>query len=475
MKKIAIAILAASTLFVSCTSELDQSPSTSLRTDESVTSYALLETAVRGAYTSLVSRWGYAGDVALYGDGKGGDIYAPNMSVNHFQPVLIYQTDRNSGISDGAYATFATLAARANSVLSVMSIPANEQATYATKINDAKGQLYALRGLAHLEMARLFCQLPVVAANVDAANSGIPLFNQVFSIDHKFSRSTLRQTYAQIISDFETALPLLSKDKKTASGQINYWAAAALLSRAYLYNGDYDNAYKYAEMVISGGVYSLYERSEYLSVWSETGTSESLFEVLTTEKRNAQRNSIGYYTSPNGYPEAAASADFVTWAQTLTGDIRMSAIAEKSTAKGAYKAYYTTKYPGQSGATSPLYVNNFKVIRLSEVYLIAAEALLRGATQTGTKSALDYYNDLRSNRIESYTAATAVTLDDILAERRIELFCEGHRLFDLMRYQQSITSPTTNKTYAYTDPLLQIKIPQREIDIAQGALVQNPQ
>lgn len=474
MKKIAIAILAASTLFVSCSKELDQTPSASLSTKESVTSVQLLETAVRGVYAELVSRWGYSGDVALYADAKGGDLYAPNVSANHFLPVLLFQTDRNSGISEGAYEIFSTVAARANSIIEIMDIPAAEREASAAKVNDALGQLYALRALAQFEMVRLYSKLPVVATDVDAANSGMPIYDRVFGVDHKFSRATIRQSYTQIIADFEKALTLLSKDKKTASGQINYWAAAALLSRVHLYNGDYDKAYKYASEVIDGGAYSLYERDAYLGVWSKTGTDESIFEVLNTDKSSAQRNSLGYYTSPNGYPEAAAATEFMTWAKTLTGDIRLAAITERATEKGAYKAFYTTKYQGQEGATSPLYVNNYKVVRLSEMYLIAAEALLRGATQTGTKAAVDYYNDLRSKRIEGYTVAAAVTLDDILAERRIEFFCEGHRLFDMMRFHKSITSQVTNQTYEYTSPLLQIEIPQREIDIAQGALVQNP-
>ena len=85
-------------------------------------------------------------------------------------------------------------------------------------------------------------------------------------------------------------------------------------------------------------------------------------------------------------------------------------------------------------------MNNFKVIRLSELYLIASEALLRGATASDGKTAVDYYNTLRRNRFSSYTAATSVTLQDILDERRIEFFCEGHRAFDLLRNKINLTS-----------------------------------
>ena len=105
-------------------------------------------------------------------------------------------------------------------------------------------------------------------------------------------------------------MELLSKEKKEASGKINYWAAEALLSRAYLYMNDNDNALKHAANVIANSPYKLYSINDYLTVWKKTGTSESLFEVLTTDKSSAQRNSLGYYTNPDGYPECAASENF---------------------------------------------------------------------------------------------------------------------------------------------------------------------
>ena len=118
-------------------------------------------------------------------------------------------------------------------------------------------------------------------------------------------------------------------------------------------------------------------------------------------------------------------------------------------------------------------MNNFKVIRLSELYLIAAEALLKGATASDGKTALDYYNALRSQRFTSYTAATSVTLEDILSERRIELFCEGHRLFDLVRNKKNITSeyiPIGNELN-YLDAQLLIDLPEREKNISKDLVL----
>ena len=84
-----------------------------------------------------------------------------------------------------------------------------------------------------------------------------------------------------------------------------------------------------------------------------------------------------------------------------------------------YDGTYPQKYKGRDGQ---IYVNNPKVVRLSEVYLIAAEAALKAGD---TSAAAGYMNTLRKNRIENYTDVASITLDDILLERRLELFTEG--------------------------------------------------
>ena len=90
------------------------------------------------------------------------------------------------------------------------------------------------------------------------------------------------------------------------------------------------------------------------------------------------------------------------------------------------------------GKESPTSVN-IKVIRLSEIYLIAAEAALHASTPNAEQAA-QYLNAIRC-RATSLEPATASTINDdmILDERSKELFCEGHRFFDMMRMNRSIT------------------------------------
>lgn len=476
MKRFALYTLLSSAAFLtSCGKQLEQVPSSSRAEDQSIETVSDLKLAVNGVYAALNNQFGYSGETALYADAKGGDIKAISTGNNQTLTLHTFRTDKNSSISDGAYQVFSTVSGRVNNILKYApSIAESAPQADKARAKDYVGQLYALRGLAHLELARLYCYIPSSGVNVDAKYSGIPIINQVFPRSHQFQRSTLRETYDFVISDLTKALETLSKEKIANSGNLNYWATAGLLSRAYLYNGDWQNAYKYASEVISSSGYKLYTPEEYLTVWSKTGTSESLFEVLTTDKDNAGLNSIGSYTNPSGYAEFGTSESFLSWLRAnRADDIRTQSITERANADGGNKGYYTIKYPGQAGASSPTGVNNFKVIRLSELYLIAAEALLKGATASDGKTALDYYNALRSQRFTSYTAATTVTLEDILSERRIELFCEGHRLFDLVRNKKNITSeyiPIGNELN-YLDAQLLIDLPEREKNISKDLVL----
>ena len=263
---------------------------------------------------------------------------------------------------------------------------------------------------------------------------------------------------------------------------MNYWAALALRARVNLYlddlniGGTADHnalALKDAKKIIEEGPYSLYKYDDYAAAWSKEFTNESIFEFQTTSLYNPQRNSLGFYTDPNGYAEAAMSdsfvADFVK-NPAYEKDIRVSSamIAEEADVEGGYKAYYTQKYPGRDGQ---IYVNNAKVFRLSEIYLIAAEAALK----TNNPDAASYIDDLRQERISGYVDGTTtnVTLDDILTERRLELNGEGHMAWDMWRNGKSVNNPAVGEVVAGAENAV-FPIPQANINVSHGALKQNP-
>jgi hypothetical protein len=73
------------------------------------------------------------------------------------------------------------------------------------------------------------------------------------------------------------------------------------------------------------------------------------------------------------------------------------------------------------------------ILRLSDVYLIYAEAVLGNAESTSDAGALAAFNAVRSRAIPSATPKTSITFDDVWKERRLELAGEGDRWYDYVR------------------------------------------
>ncbi len=469
MKKISFFLIALSMTFASCENFLDESPSSKLPTNTAITSVTDLSNAINGVYYTLVNeQYGLAGDMFLYADLKGTDTKYISKG-GHCSYLSDYQTSANDGHPDGFWSDIYSALGRANYAIegaTGMTVPTADQADY----DDNMAELHAIRGWLHFQGAILFCQIPTVTGvDMNAANSGLPISDKVFPVAYQPTRATLTETYTFITSELETSLLTLSKDAK--SGRINYWAAKAILSRVYLYMGNNNKALEYAADVIANSGKSLYTAAEYTSVWSQTFTKESLFELGVTDLTNAQRNSIGYYCTPEGYAECAATDAFFAYATADLADVRSTMIEQKIYGT-KNQGYYTNKYPGQAGSTTPTYTNSPKIIRMSEVYLIAAEAAVKGGTATGAQSAAFYINKLRTNRIAAYADVPSVTLDDVMAERRLELAFEGHRFFDLVRNNITFDNPVVGSVVP-TDYRVIMAIPQRERDIAPS-LVQNP-
>ena len=84
-----------------------------------------------------------------------------------------------------------------------------------------------------------------------------------------------------------------------------------------------------------------------------------------------------------------------------------------------------------------------------------------------------YINALRSNRIEGYSNVATVNIDDVLTERRLELFAEGHNAWDYWRNKKSVDNSTVG-VVDYTNNKTIIPLPQRELS-NNPDLVQNPQ
>jgi hypothetical protein len=128
---------------------------------------------------------------------------------------------------------------------------------------------------------------------------------------------------------------------------------------------------------------------------------------------------------------------------------------------GLPSIFANNKYPGTNGTE----ISDTKVLRLSDVYLIAAEASLPG-DETGAKT---YANYITSRRGATAITSTGTQLfEDIMTERRRELAFEGDRYLDLQRLKRDIgrstNFPSSARSIPYTNYRRLFPIPQAELD-----------
>lgn len=466
MKKIIFSFgLAMSLGLTSCSDFLDKEPSTELPSNGAITSVADLENAVNGLCYVLIEsasgRMNYASEFGLYGDIRCNDFV--NIGRNG-QTELISQYTNHATDYPSEYPYYTFYAALANANNALESIENGSVEGDAVEVDNYKGQFLTWRAMMHFDLARIYCKIPATVDN-PADELGLVISDRVFPTDYKGLRADLKTTYDDIIGWLSEAIPMLAEDNGT--GYINQATALALRARAYLYTGQYGLALQDARNVIDNYGYELLTVSNYVSSWGKEDQDESIFELLVTEKYNPQRYGLGYYTDASGYAECAFNVDgyLFKYLSSHPEDVRSGLVKDQTAAKNS--GYYPAKYPGRDGS---IYVNNPKLVRLSEMYLIAAEAQWHLDNPSAdinvnavSADAAAYINDINRNRITGYTDVAEVSLADILHAWEIEMFCENQITYAYWRNKQSVTS-TVGQEITYDDYRVLQPIPQREID-----------
>ena len=293
---------------------------------------------------------------------------------------------------------------------------------------------------------------------VDQGSSlGVPIATSPLESTEKPSRSTVAQCYETIEKDLTDAINSNALPK--TNGYVNLWAAKALQVRVYMTKGEWSKALSVAEDIISNSSYKLWEPSEYVAAWSKSDANHSkeiMFEISINNNTDwTDREGIAYLyadkagASP-GYGDVIVTKDFSDMLTSDPADIRNDILLAAAAGGFDKRKVYINKMPAVNGDVR---YSNVPLLRLSEVYLSAAEA----AFQAGDKNkAANLLNDIISNRTtdESKQVTSGnITLDRIYIERRKELVGEGQRYFDVMRRGETVTRYTDVNDRGWHDVL----------------------
>ena len=464
-------------LFNSCGEDwLDVSPSSEIKEGDLFSNEQGYKDALYGVYQKI-------SEGALYGDNLTIgflDVLAQQYNTRSsahifFQAGLFQYQDsgveaRISQIWSNMYASIAQV----NFILK--SIDENQnvfssQLTY--KI--VKGEALGLRALLHFDLVRMFGPSPLASDGTPA----IP-YMELFSVKNE-NRLNVEAVLQKCEADLLLSESLLADytemdEIRNPSGvlgsvdnflsfrqnRLNYWAVKGLLARLYLYEGDKENALIYAQDVINSKYFRFMTQGELNTTGALNDRTFSYEHVFSLDVNDLRDTSDEYFrisanTSAELNGKLIVPEDKVKQIYEVnlgySSDPRYDKLWQYSQSVLVHAKFW------QDDELSPLISNLIPVIRLSEMYYIAAES------EPNTEIAIGYLNQVRKAR---FIPELPITLDsasldnEIFKEYRKEFMSEGQLFYYYKRKNMasiidSQISPITNKEYVLPLPVRELE------------------
>ncbi len=459
--------------FTSCDSELDQVPFDEFGTENAYVTAADFENAIRGVYASLTSASFYGGSDA------GGMLDAPDVLSDN---VTFAQKGRGTrrtlhnwqyGASDepmgGLYEVGYRLIYRANLLLA-----ASENFEGENKAN-VVAEAKALRALAHFDIITFFGKIPTQSGDANGS-LGIAYMTDPEPLAEP-ARETVGTVYDKLVADLTDAAANINDSN--GEGRMGKDAVNILLSRVYLYMGQWQNAIDAANLVST----PIASRSDVVGVWEDSNKKGVAFHIPVNPP--VLGNTIGVTWSQGGntnlIPEYVVSYEL--YQLFADDDIRKEAYTFQATNNNDNLAFNAIKklYKRPGGAPGLV---DIKIFRAAEAALNKAEAYYNLGLEGQALTSLDAVRTKRYLTPPSGEAGTALR-DAIRLERRLEFAFEYQRFFDLKRWGLPVEresfgdladgsgTPSDQLSLPASSNKFQLPIPQTAMDLNPN-LVQNP-
>lgn len=443
MKNILILIII---IFSTSCNMLDIEPNNRIPGDEAITDLSGLEAAVNGAYDQL-QMVGFAEDAIIFGD-----LVADNWihvgSKKEYREVDDHEILPSNVYVEGIWSSCYDGINRINNILD--QLPQLSEVPQEV-LKDYQGQVLFLRALNYFTLVKYFEGVPLRTEPTSAAT------NEALFIP----RASVEGTYSQIIDDLEVALQLIQDRHNPSFAGRN--TVKALLAKVYLYYSEYDphwqQAADYAREVIESQAYELESGADYGAIYDEESVSgEIIFQVDFFN--DDDQNAIADWVRHDGRLEVEAwetkARENSVFFEYAANDNRRDATLYENGG-----SYYCNKYDDTANGN-----DNVILLRLSEMYLIVAEALNEMAYETDGE-AFSYLNTIRQRAaVPVYYSfdlpGQEAFREAVIHERRLEFAFEGHRFFDLRR--SSMIDEVLGDGSSLDVNQWLFPIPQQEID-----------
>ncbi|WP_285057224.1 RagB/SusD family nutrient uptake outer membrane protein [Pedobacter ginsengisoli] len=464
--KYIIALLVSAQLLGSCKKDLETNPR------ERILESNYYETPEQ-AFNSLVSVYdivgnqssGYLTRLNIFASGSD-DHYAGGDSpsdLGDLQAMNNYTVSSLSGAPSHLWSKGFTGVYRANTFLSKIegiAMDANVKKRYIAEVK-------MLRAYFYFDLVRIFKNIPLILQPVEPS--------QWYNIE----QVPPADVYNQIEADLKLVTPdlPLTVPRNTEGGRMTQGAAHALLGKVYLWQQKYSEAAAEFQEIngptpgaaASKYGYKLMDNFADLFKLANKFNSESILEISYNSTSNmawgtvgsGEGNVAGIMSGPRNYvakipdqaPDYVSGWSVMPFTQEFFDLIHFDprnkpTVANLDSLEKAgivtYKhandntGFFVEKYAGRQSTKANIgqlelnFPYNLYDIRLADTYLMESEALLKSGAAVGAGSRA--YITLNAVRARVGLNPVAVTMDNIMKERRIELAAEGQRWFDLVRW-----------------------------------------
>lgn len=486
IKNIKICIVTAVAVFTlgSCSdSYLDTTPTSSISEETVGSTLDGLYIALNGIHRKMVSQdlsnQGMGGEPGFIigREAHGDDMTWDTQTWHKTHLSWAINTDETSSYNSGVWKTYYQFIINANKILE--QLDSNFPDSSESLALHIKGECLAIRAWAHFQLVQYYAKR--YAANTDNTQLGVPY--RETSEATEMARNTVEDVYKKINSDLEAAIILLDGYEPN---DINHYSPAVvygLRARVALVQQNYSAAAQYAATAITlaeADGHSIMTKDQLTNGFSDltSTTKEALYAAMTQDDQTVYFYSFYAYMSWNFNSSAVRTGikciSQSTYDLMSPTDLRRQwwdPTGTESVPTSSYnkRVYQNRKFTARATSNA---VGDFVFMRMSELYLIAAEAYARSGNDTSAKQ---YLQALVAERDPSYTDkgnTGSALAEEIMNHRRIELWGEGFRWFDLKRLNLPCNRTGTNYDVAFcgflykalTDDGWYYEIPKAETD-----------
>ncbi|AZB10468.1 RagB/SusD family nutrient uptake outer membrane protein [Chryseobacterium sp. G0162] len=358
---------------------------------------AIARTATNGIYNNMQNRYVYGGELHFF-DGLFADDFTHTGTFSEFAEAGASNfLDTNLSVRR-IYGGHYTVIRTCNAIIDQVETRPIQGNTITNPVkNQVLGEAYAARALMYLNLVRLFGGVAYVTTPIYIADDVI-----------RPKRDSQEIVYQSIINDLKKSIEFFKNNNEKSETFLSLDAAQVILAKTYMEIGLYNDAKTILENIKG---YSL--SASYTALFTASTSTEHIFKINFTETDGGNQAFFFYPALVGGRGEVSLRTQFMSIFDA-SDTRKMFAIAQ---GRNYFRKYSN---PG-SGA------DNVPIIRYADVLLSLAECRLKTSGD-----ALTPVNQVRARA--GIAPLAAVTLDDVLMERRKELYGEADRWFSVKRF-----------------------------------------